>query len=477
MNHFGLKSAYFEFEIYLPASFKEKLKQAYKNIQEGKSDYGFESSQLVKFLATLIGDDLEEKLSQSRFKVSWGDKDNFASNQRSVMNLSLFTELFDSQLFTSIDDNANPVNKFFQMLQVLSIGGSRTKFIPLEHAKITFSRNNGVIDLHALSDGEFQILINSAILDLFDGERSLFLLDEVDAHIHPTMVRKVWSSFENVQGHAFTTSHNLLTISNSEYNRIIFLEDGTIISDTSKKVKLVDDICGTLFGAPIWKSLLYTIENLVLIDGLGDWEVFKALIQKIGIDFIPLEHDLLVIERSSGTDKRSRENLEIPKVNFVKEMIEIAERSNIERSQIKLKNIFLLCDSDSYVCPQNKLRNGLDIKKHNDLRGFNVHSIVWNRRNIESYLISPAARSSYDNAPATTFAWGNLENFGSLTESLLTQERMQRVDCKTTVRSFIGATGFDKARMLEYVGRMNNDEIDPYLSLVFNELQRIKSLP
>lgn len=477
MNHFNLKTAYFEFEIYLPSSFKKKLRQAYRNIEEGRSDYGFESSQLVKFVNILVGGDLEEKLAHSRLKISWGDKHNLESHPRSAMNTSISNQIFDTQLFASLDETINPVDSFFQMLQVLSFGGNRTKYISLDLSTIVFSRENQLIGLHDLSDGEFQILLNSALLDLFDQERSLFLLDEIDAHIHSTMIKKVWSSFEGVRGYVFTTSHNLLTISNSDYNRIIFLEDGTIITDSSKKIKLVDDICGTLFGGPVFKSLLYSIENVVLIDDHNDWEIYKTLLIRMGRDVAQLESNLLVLKRNSGTDVNERSNLISPKRSFVDEIKLIAENnSDINSSQIKLKNIFFICDSDAYVfrgAGLDRTSESITIKGNR----ININSFIWNRRYIESYLISPTARVHDDASPSVEFIWGELDNFGPIAENLLNTTSIKRVKCKEVIKKFIITEnqGFDKMKLSAYISRMNINEIDPYLGEVFDEIINLKN--
>ncbi len=472
MNHFNLKVALFNFQLYLPSTFRNKLKAAYEELEAGRVDYGFESSRVVKFLSRLVDNEQEKLTSDIRVNTSWGSKENLTPNPRSSMNAVIFTQLFELSLFTSSENQSEAIGNFFQMLQALSTGGSRSRFIPLENTEMIFSKGDNLVSLQNLSDGEFQILLNSALIDLFDNDDSLFLLDEVDAHIHPTMINKVWSSFDNVEGFVFTTSHNLLTISNSEYNRIVFLEDGTIVSDTAKKVKLVDDICGTLFGAPIWKSLLYTVENLVLIDGLGDWAIFKELMLKTNYNFGDIENRFLVIERSSGTDHDSRENLLKAKKIFVDDMLQVAKKSKIPQSQIKLKNIFLICDSDEYVFSGE----GLDIRSGIQRKGsirFNVHSIVWNRRNIESYLISPNARLHYDESSSEGFSWGELSGFGSLNENNLNNESIKRVDSKVIVRRFIGDEGFDDSRMKEYVSRMSNEEVDLYLTLVAEKMIEI----
>lgn len=474
MNHFGLRVASFDFQIYLPFQFRKDLKLNYEKLEQGRLDYGFESSRVVKFLSSLVDDDINMLMAEPKIQISWGSLENLEPNPRSLMNVIIFTQLFESSLFAKNEETKTTISKFFKMLQVLSTGGSRSRFIPLENSKLTFSKGHVTLGLDDLSDGEFQILLNSALLDLFDGDNSLFLLDEVDAHIHPTIINDVWSSFEDIRGHAFTTSHNLLTISNSDYNRIIFLEDGTVISDTSKKAELVNDVCGTMFGAPIWKTLLYSVENLVLIDGLGDWEIYKELISKLGLDSDLLEYRTLVIEKSSGTDRDNRENLLRAKVIFVEEMFDIAKKSKFSSEEIKLKNIFLLCDSDSYICTND----GLDYKKLNlnRSRGVNVHSLVWNRRNIESYLISPQARLHYDDSETNEFTWGELESFGDLPESSLNDTNIKRVDSKHVVRRFIGNDSFDSDRVREYISRMNLEDVDPYLRLVFDKIVALKSV-
>lgn len=475
MNHFSIKAVTFDFEVYLPSAFRSKLKQANKNIEEGRADYGFESSQLVKFLNSLCGVQLDEILTQSKVKLSWGSREQIESNPNSVLSAALYRQLFDSGLFASIDQTINPVNKFFQMMQVISSGGTRSKFIPLEKAKITFNREGQLIEINDLSDGEFQILLNSALLDLFDAQNSLFLLDEIDAHIHPTIIKDIWSSFDNINGFAFTTSHNLLTISNTNYNRIIFLEDGTIISDLARKVTLVDDICGTLFGGPVFKSVLNSIEHIVLIDDYNDWEIFKSLMKKKGKDFSKLESRLLIFKKPSGTSRNDRPTLIKSKMDFVDELKKVAEDAKVNPDQVRMKNVFLLCDSDSYISNAE----GLDISTINltiRTKKIAVHSIIWNRRYIESYLISPTARTHYDNVSSENFSWGELDEFGNIVETILNETNRKRIKCKSVIRSFIeSGDGFDCNLMNEYVSRMSCDEIDPYLELVFNKIVEIIS--
>ncbi|MFT6604532.1 MAG: hypothetical protein ACJARO_002055, partial [Bacteriovoracaceae bacterium] len=150
----------------------------------------------------------------------------------------------------------------------------------------------------------------------------------------------------------------------------------------------------------------------------------------------------------------------------------VAKKSRIPQNQINLKNIFFICDSDSYIYPGE----GLDIRSGEQKKGnirFNVHSIVWNRRNIESYLISPNARPHYDESNPEDFSWGELSGFGQLNENNLNEESIKRVNSKVNVQRFIGDDGFDNERMKEYISRMSDNEVDPYLTLVASKMIEI----
>ena len=91
-------------------------------------------------------------------------------------------------------------------------------------------------------------------------------------------------------------------------------------------------------------------------------------------------------------------------------------------------------------------------------------------------MISPQARLHYDDSETDEFTWGELESFGDLPESSLNDTNIKRVDSKHVVRRFIGNDSFDGDRVREYISRMNLEDIDPYLRLVFDKIVALKSV-
>ena len=63
------------------------------------------------------------------------------------------------------------------------------RFIIRNSCKLTFKNN---IELDQLSDGEYQLLFLYSMIDLFDTQKTLFLLDEADSHLHYKNLEKLW---------------------------------------------------------------------------------------------------------------------------------------------------------------------------------------------------------------------------------------------------------------------------------------------
>src|SRR5690606_32079692 len=240
-----LRISSFYFEIKLPANYRNRLKKSHKMLEKGESDFGFESLKINKFLYDLIGDN-DILLNYSKVPIFWGDTDYKRDSSHPILLTTLYNQIFDSSLFSSIGFNTNDLKiEFFRVLQALSSGGSKSNFIDLNKTRMNLVKNsNELLDLSDLSDGEFQILINASIVDLFDSEESIFLLDEIDAHLHPGVVSKVWKTFSDLQGYALSSSHNVVSISNSDYRKIFFLKNGDLVSEVKSKISLLDEVCG-----------------------------------------------------------------------------------------------------------------------------------------------------------------------------------------------------------------------------------------
>lgn len=470
LDNFGLKVTSFEFTVQTSSYYRKKIKASLDSIESGHLDFGPESSRVHKLLSALVNDE-EGILNQPKIRVSNGNNQNPEFTRNARVENSAYDYLFRMSLFSQIDELAGAGNigvaRFFQLLQVLSTG--KRPIIPLAETEMSFiNSSQNVIQLSQLSDGEFQLLLLSSLLDLFDSTNSIFILDEVDAHIHPKLIRDVWSSFDGISGYAVTSTHNIMTISVADFNKIIFLESGQILSDHLRKNKLVETLCGAFFAEPVWKSLLYTIETIYLFDGLGDWEIFKAICLKQGLDFERIERNSIIIPRNSDTQRNNRADLIKPKEIWVDDFLRSTSNAEVDQSRVKLKNFILICDSDSYSWDEE--RKPLDFSTIRK-RAFGVTSIIWNRRSIENYLISPSARLISNNTPSTDFVWGEIMDFGDVTENNLSDRSRKRMNCKPKVQTFINTQmGLSQERLSSYVSNMDAADIDPYIQLVFNKI-------
>jgi predicted ATP-dependent endonuclease of OLD family len=81
----------------------------------------------------------------------------------------------------------------------------KNQFIDLASTQLTFSTG---WELNDLSDGEYQLLTIFAILDLFDGPETLFILDEIDSHLYYKNVNAMWQAIKNVEGKVLSTTHS-----------------------------------------------------------------------------------------------------------------------------------------------------------------------------------------------------------------------------------------------------------------------------
>ncbi|MCC7866264.1 ATP-binding protein, partial [Escherichia coli] len=82
-------------------------------------------------------------------------------------------------------------------------------FIIKPSLQLEFKNN---IELNDISDGEYQVLFLYSLLDIFDSPNTLFLLDEIDSHLHYKNIELLWHRLHSINGYAITTTHLLDSI-------------------------------------------------------------------------------------------------------------------------------------------------------------------------------------------------------------------------------------------------------------------------
>ncbi|HHG5369728.1 TPA: AAA family ATPase [Pseudomonas aeruginosa] len=263
-------------------------------------------------------------------------------------------------------------------------------FIDKPRCQLVFNNN---IELDQLSDGEYQLLFLYALIDLFDSENTLFLLDEADSHLHYKNVEKLWSLLHSIRGHAITTTHLLDSISAKE-NRIEHLkvvEKGKISEDNKIK-QLINRLSVLSRAKSVEFEVCGKLPNIVLLDDYNDWVIFTKLASRAGleVDRLSAVHAM----KKSSSYATANETFGKGKIDWLHGL------SKIESPLVTTK-IFMICDRDEAVLDW-KAANGVQVNGqiYRDLlnaiqwpQGMRVtpYLLAWKRREIKNYLLSYTA--------------------------------------------------------------------------------------
>lgn len=268
-------------------------------------------------------------------------------------------------------------------------------FIDKPRCQLVFNNN---IELNQLSDGEYQLLFLYALIDLFDSENTLFLLDEADSHLHYKNVEKLWVLLHSIKGHAITTTHLLDSISAKE-NRIEHLkvvEKGRISEDNKIK-QLINRLSVLSRAKSVEFEVCGKLPNIALLDDYNDWIIFTKLAARAGlqVDRLSAVHAM----KKSSSYATASETFGKGKIDWLHGL------SKIESPLVTTK-IFMICDRDEAALDWNAA-NGVQVNGQvyrellNAIRwpqGMRVepYLLAWKRREIKNYLLSYTALAHHN---------------------------------------------------------------------------------
>lgn len=245
------------------------------------------------------------------------------------------------------------------------------------------------LELSHLSDGEYQLLVVYALIDLFDDKETLFLLDEIDSHLYFENVQKLWGILKNVQGKVITSTHSADSIVANNINNVRLVDKGKVESRLVAN-NLINRL-EVLSSENNYRFLLASkIEYLALVEDESDWFIFKKLCEIKIDDFNPdVFEKIQFIKRHSGYHN-SGEVFGGTKLEWVK----------LFNNQVKTsvtESIFLICDKDNLSVTDIQ-ESGLLINSKNSERQSKIklkgsgnrhaYLLSWKRREIENYLLS-----------------------------------------------------------------------------------------
>lgn len=246
------------------------------------------------------------------------------------------------------------------------------------------------LELNDLSDGEYQLLSIYAIFDLFDSDRSVFLLDEIDTHIHYSLIKKIWQLLKAAKGTVITSTHILDSVLNTNFSGIKYVKSGAFSDNyiLSEIISRIDDLSSR---NEFQFSIAAKAENIVLIDNINDWKAFISFLRiKVPNYHEEKLSDIEVINVSSGRDN-DLEQFGNNKIKWIEEF----QKANSSKD-ISTKNIFMICDRDNSN-PEYNSQNPIKVNGYRKPKGLqsNVFLLAWQRREIENYFISHTLLSEY----------------------------------------------------------------------------------
>jgi hypothetical protein len=341
-------------------------------------------------------------------------------------------------------------------------------FIDKPRCQLVF--NNG-IELDQLSDGEYQLLFLYALIDLFDSQNTLFLLDEADSHLHYKNVEKLWTLLHSIDGHAITTTHLLDSISAKE-NRIEHLKvvaKGQISEDNKIK-QLINRLSVLSRAKSVEFEVCGKLPNIALLDDYNDWIIFAKLAERSGLDVNRLAAVHAMKKSSSYTT--ANETFGKGKIDWLHGL------SKIESTLITTK-IFMICDRDEAALDLNAANevqvNGQVYRELlNAIRwpqGMSVtpYLLAWKRREIKNYLLSYTALAHHNLIDQV-----NNGDIAQRNHLLLNtpgdNDDIRRLNVKDVINPLINidGKGLDPERLQTYIDLIPPAEISEDITNMYN---------
>lgn len=285
----------------------------------------------------------------------------------------------------------NDTNKVFTFLAWAT---NYDNFIFRDDCELYFK---GDLELNQLSDGEHQLLAIYALMDLFDSEKALFLLDEVDSHLYYRNIQKLWNVFATISGKVITTTHSADSIILNEFSNIKLVEKGKIEHEIVAN-KILDRLESLSAGGNYKLTIAGKVKYLALVEDYFDWFIFSELCKKKVPDFdLNVMQQVHYIKCSSGFYNNGQV--------FGDSKIKWVNSFNNHNSDSATKSVFLLCDRDNLPI-QDIQNSGWVINAQNNqrpnriqLRGAGnnrfAYLMSWKRREIENYLLSYTMLSAH----------------------------------------------------------------------------------
>ncbi|WP_321528858.1 AAA family ATPase [Sedimenticola selenatireducens] len=328
----------------------------------------------------------------------------------------------------------------------------------------------GDLELDQLSDGEYQLLFLYALIDLFDADNTLFLLDEADSHLHYKNIDRLWRILGQLKGRAITTTHLIDSITANDFHAIKVVEQGRICNDDKLK-KLIERLKVLSRARTVEYEVCAKISHMALLDDFNDWEIFLKLAERKELDVDRLS-SIYPVKESSGFNSISQ-TIGEPKLQWTQSL------SGVD-SEFCTSHVFLICDRDELPLADIDGANGVVINNVQQKRrireikwpgnkNVKVFLLAWKRREIKNYLLSYTALNHHGvlhevNGDALAVASHLKPN------DPCDNEDIRKLDVKEIVNPFINedGVGLNSEKLQTYINLIPADEISADIENMYN---------
>jgi len=371
---------------------------------------------------------------------------DFLDNPNAIKNKKVKIDAKDFE-----EDFWNNINEILTFLVHTTNGNDKN--IDLNSVELYFQNN---LEFKQLSDWEYQLLGVYAIIDLFDKEKTLFLFDEIDSHLHYTNIKILWENLEKIKWKIITTTHIPDSIINNDINRLKLVEKWVINED--KTAKSIFDRLDSISDKEIYEiRLMRKIENIVIMDDFVDWLIFKKLVnKKLGKSAYEKLLNITFYKRSSSYNN-TNEAFGKWKLLFVEDFFDTNKNN-----EIKTKNIFLICDRDKL--PLTEIKEDLQVNIHNDFNKVKskwhtkTHLLSWKRLEIENYLL-------WKELLQVNWCFPDY-NYNTL--KIDWKEDIAIFDCKYITHPIYKAEWFDEKKLDEIISKIPAEEISEDIEKMYD---------
>jgi len=325
------------------------------------------------------------------------------------------------------------------------------------------------LELDQLSDGEYQLLFLYALIDLFDAENTLFLLDEADSHLHYQNIDHLWRILGELRGNVITTTHLLDSITANEFDAIKVVENGRICEDDKLK-QLINRLSVLSRATSVEYEVCAKITNMALLDDYNDWDIFVRLAERKALDASLL--DSVYSFKKSSSYANENESFGKAKIQWAKNLSKV--ECNLITSQI-----FLICDRDEATLDIDpatgvKVRGAQYRDQINAIHwpnGVNasVYLLAWKRREIKNYLLSFTALTHHG-----VLAEINSDTLAVASHLKKTEpgdnEGIRQLEVKDTINPLINrdGCGLCPEKLQTYIDLIPPDEISEDIENMYN---------